>query len=777
MTTGAGTAGGGRGDRVDAVIARLTPEEKVAQLAGVWAAVGGAGEPAPFAPADGPHGTGPADLAVHGVGQLTRPFGGAPVAAGDGARAVADLQRRLHREAPGGVAALVHEECLTGFMTLGATVFPAPLAWGSCWDPDLVEAMGAAIRTQLCSVGVHQGLAPLLDVVRDARWGRVEECIAEDPYLVGVIGCAYIRGLQGDDPGQGVVATAKHFVGYSASEGGRNLAPAHLGPRELSDVFLLPFEMAVTHAGVRSVMSSYQEIDGEPVAASRRLLTDLLRGAWGFDGIVVSDYFSIDWLQGFHGVAADAAEAAALALRAGIDVELPNPSCYGAPLLEAVRRGLVSEADVDRAVGRVLRTKEALGLLDEPAPGPAADVDLDPPGDRALARTVAARSLILLRNEGGLLPLAEDARAVAVIGPNADSGSALLGNYAFENHVARHLPDPPPGVRVVTVAEGIRGVLGNRGTVRTARGCDVTGTDRSGIPAAAGLAAACDVAVVVVGDRAGHFLGGTSGEGSDTDDLALPGAQQALVEAVVASGTPTVVVLVTGRPYDLSWIAANVPALVQCWFPGVEGGAAVADLIFGRTEPGGRTPLTFSRGAGQQPLYYRSRRLGRTRYVGRTARPVFPFGHGLSYTTFEYSDLRLETEATTDGEVTVGCTLANLGPRAGEEVVQLYVRDPVAGVTRPVQELKGFVRVALEPGEEAEVRFAVPADLLAFSGPDLRPVVEPGVLEWAVGASSADIRLQGTVTLRGPAYHPAVPRRLVTGTEVRRRSKPPAPRR
>ena len=608
----------------------MTREEKVAQLVGEWVMLDpSTGEVAPY------QGNFVAEVdqrsigerIEHGLGQVTRPFGSAPVSAAEGARIVNGLQRRLVEDTRLGIPAIVHEECLTGFMALGATAFPCPLNWGSTWDPDLIEEMGRAIGEQMRSVGVHQGLAPVMDVVRDARWGRVEECIGEDPYLVGMIGSAYVRGLEG----AGVIATLKHFAGYSSSGGRPQLAPAHIGPREMEDVFLVPFEMAVREGGARSVMNAYQDNDGVPAAASHELLTHVLRDRWGFDGIVVSDYFAVNFLHALHGVAADKAEAAAaLALEAGIDVELPNPDCY--PSLHE------SEA-LDRAVLRVLRMKDALGLFEQPYVDQPDAIDLDPASARDLARRVAERSIVLLKNDGGLLPIAGDVRSIALIGPNAATGPSLLGNYTFENHVAAHFPDAEPGAPIVTVADGLRAAVGSDVTVDVVHGGPVLGDDRSGFPAAVEAAARADVAIVVVGDQAGHFGAGTSGEGTDTDDLSLPGVQEDLVRAVAATGTPTVVVLVTGRPYAIPWIADNVPAIVATWFPGEEGGTAVAGVLTGRVEPAGRTPLTFGRGAGQQPLFYNDKALGHTGYARSTTRPCSRSGTASRYTTFEYADL------------------------------------------------------------------------------------------------------------------------------------------
>jgi beta-glucosidase-like glycosyl hydrolase len=746
--------------RVEELLGRMTHEEKLAQVVAVWMrfdADAGTFVPHPHTfGAPGAERDEPADPAAHGLGQVTRLFGSGPLAPGEGARIANAIQRRLVEGTRLGLPAIIHEECLTGFMALGATTFPGPLNWGSTWDPELIEEVGRTIGAQMRSVGVHQGLAPVLDVVRDARWGRVEECIAEDPYLVGMIGAAYIRGVQS----AGVVATAKHFAGHSFSEGGRNLAPAHLGPRELADVFLVPFEMAVRLAGVRSVMNAYQDNDGVPAAADRHLLTAVLRDAWGFAGIVVADYGSVGFLHELHGTAADLAEAAASALSAGIDVELPSPHAYPQ---------LADGPDLDRAVRRVLTVKEELGLLDDPYVEVTDAIDLDPPDARALARCVAERSIVLLRNDGDLLPLAP-AASVAIIGPNGESATAVLGNYSFENHVASHYEDAPPGPPVVTVADGLRAIAEPAGgEIVAVRGCDVLGDDRAGFVEAVAAAAAAQVAVVVVGDQAGHFGSGTSGEGTDTDDLALPGVQQELVEAVAGTGTPTVVVLVTGRPYAIPWIAEHAPAVVAAWFPGEEAGAAVARVLYGEVNPSGKSPVTWSRGAGQQPMFYNDRPLGRVRYARSSTRPVFAFGHGLSYTRFEYSDLRVspaQPGTGADDEIVVQASVTNVGSQAGDEVVQLYVRDPVASVARPIQELKGFCRVGLDAGQSAEVRFVLPVDLLSFTGVDLQRVVEPGTVEVMVGASSADIRLRGRVELTGPVRVVGRGRRLVSRAEL-----------
>ncbi len=734
---------------------RMTREERIAQLCSVWLTLDPAGgEFAPMQAFGAPPGDPARDLR-HGIGQITRPFGSRPIAPRDGVRVLNAFQRHLIESTRLGIPALAHEEALTGFTTQGATQFPSPLNYGATWDPALIRRVGDAIRRQLRACGIHQALAPVADVIRDARWGRVEECLAEDPHLVGALVSAYVAGLQGDDLQTGVIATLKHFVGYSASEGGRNFAPAHLGPRELADVFLVPFEMAVKTSRVRSVMNAYNEIDGVPCAASRWLLTETLRERWGFDGIVVADYFAVRMLHQLHHVAEGPVDASATALAAGLDVELPTSECFAAGLGEALDRGLVAPAALDEAVLRVLRLKFEAGIFEHPYAdeGAVALAPLDAPEARALARAVAEKSIVLLANDG-VLPLAAGLR-VAVLGPNADDPMALFGNYSFQNHVASHFPQHLLE-RAPTVLDALRERL-EKAEITHVRGCRILRTrgqlddDRSELAAAADAARAADVAVLVIGDKAGHFRTGTVGEGTDAWDLSLPGVQSELVEAVLASGTPTVIVLVNGRPFDLSGVAGRAAAIVEAWFPGQDGSAAIADVLTGVTNPSGKTTVTFSRGAGVMPRHHDHKPLAAGIPPLPAFAPVFPFGHGLSYTRFEYTDLAIAPETTaTDGEITVSCTIRNTGPRAGDEIVQLYLRDPVASVTRPVRELRGFVRVSLGAGEGARVTFRVSTDLVAFTGPDRTRIVEPGRIEVQIGASSEDIRLRGAWRLDGP---------------------------
>ncbi|MGW4800916.1 glycoside hydrolase family 3 protein, partial [Nonomuraea sp. NPDC004297] len=528
---------GRRSRRVEELLAEMTLGEKLAQLVGVWLNVNrDEGVVAPLQDAMQGEDVEFEAFAKDGVGQITRHFGTRPVDPEWARSALAGRQRWLRENTRLGIPALAHEECLTGLAAWRATTYPVPPAWGASFDPVLVEEMGRRIGASMRSLGVHQGLAPVLDVIRDQRWGRVEECISEDPYEVATIAAAYVRGVQST----GVIATLKHFVGYSNSRAGRNLAPVHAGPREVADTLLFPFEVAVRDAGAGSVMNSYAEIDGIPVAADAHYLTEILRERWGFDGTVVADYFAVAFLHTLHAVAADAGDAAVQALTAGIDVELPTGVAYLEPLREAVAAGRIDESLIDRALRRVLRQKADLGLLDDDYdPEPQGPIDLDEPAARELARRLAEESVILLANDG-VLPLARGGK-VAVVGPNADDVAALFGCYSFVQHVLPHFPGVETGIAAPTLLEALRAELPGAEIV-TAKGTGVDDGDRTGIPAAARLAAGSDVTVLVLGDRSGLFGRGTSGEGCDAESLDLPGAQRELAEAVLATGTPTVVV-------------------------------------------------------------------------------------------------------------------------------------------------------------------------------------------------------------------------------------------
>ncbi|MGP4025431.1 beta-glucosidase family protein [Actinomadura sp. 3N407] len=747
-------------ERVADLLARMTPEEKAGQLAGYWALPAEPGGPvAPME--DDSHENAPSldEILDRGLGQLTRVFGTAPVPAAEGAARLRELQRRVAAGNRFGIPAIAHEECLNGFMTWGATVFPSPPAWGASFDADLVGAMAAAIGGSLRAAGVHQGLAPVLDVVRDARWGRTEECIGEDPYLVSVLGTAYVQGLERS----GVVSTLKHFAGYSASRAGRNMAPTPIGPREFADVLVEPFVMALRDGGARSVMHSYTDVDGMPAAADERLLTGLLRDRLGLEGIVVADYFGISFLETRHHVAGSRGEAAALALRAGVDMELPTVRCYGTPLIEKIREGAVPEELLDRAAARVLTLKAEIGLLDGvPGDGDGEALDFDPPEHRALARRLAEESVVLLANDG-TLPLRSGA-GVVLAGPLADDPFAMMGCYTFPSHVGRQHPELPLGVEIPTLAEALHAELPD---VRVAGSKDVLVTDDADIQAAVAAARDAELCVLALGDRAGLFGRGTSGEGCDAETLALPGRQAELAAAVIDTGTPTVIVLLTGRPYALEGIADRAAAVVQAFFPGEEGGRAVAGVLSGRVEPSGRMPISVPRrGSGPPVTYLRSKMDGGHDWSEVDPVPLYPFGHGLTWTTFEYGALRVDESAATDGSVTVSAVVRNTGDHAGTEVVQLYLSDPVASVVRPGRWLAGWARVRLEPGDAARIEFDVHADRTSFTGPDLRRIVEPGEIEVSVGPSSAVVPLRGSFTLEGPVRVLDADRVLTVPVEV-----------
>lgn len=761
--------------RAEALIAEMTLQEKIAQLFGVW--VGASNEGAEVAPHQHDMEEAPDldELLPYGLGQLTRPFGTAPVDPAIGALSLARTQRRIAEANRFGIPALAHEECLAGFAAWGATAYPVPLSWGATFNPALIREMAAAIGRDMRAVGVHQGLAPVLDVVRDARWGRVEETVGEDPYLVGTVTTAYVQGLES----AGIVATLKHFAGYSASRAGRNLAPVGMGARERADIILPPFEMAVRESGVRSVMHAYTDTDGIPSAADERLLTGLLRDTWGFTGTVVADYFGIAFLKTLHGVAGTFGEAAGAALAAGVDVELPTVNTFGEPLLEAVAAGRVPEALIDRAVRRVLVQKAQLGLLDpdwSPLPealseaaagtgaGPGAGsealrgtIGLDTDANRALARRVAEQAIVLLHNDG-TLPLAPAAGSeertaparIALIGPNAEVPTAVLGCYAFPVHVGVQHPEVPVGIELPTLREALAAEFPGSEIV-VAPGASVDGTDTDGFAAAAELARDADIVIAALGDRAGLFGRGTSGEGCDAESLALPGVQQQLLDLLLDSGTPVVVTMLAGRPYVLGRAATESAAVVQSFFPGEEGTRAIASVLSGRTAPEGRLPVSVPRHPGAQPSTYLAARLGHSSEVSNIdPTPAFGFGHGLTYTTFEWTDLAVDVEeAATDAEFRLSCTVRNTGGREGTELVQLYLHDPVASVVQPVQRLIGYARLELAPGASVRLHASVPADLASFTGRDGRRIVEPGELELRLSASSTEPRLTARVMLTG----------------------------
>jgi beta-glucosidase len=774
------------------LLGRMTLREKIAQMHALWLILAEDGRHRPRMD-DFTGGTDPDAVKKAlglGLGQISRALGTHGVEPRAGVRALNRLQKFLVEETRLGIPVMSHEECLVGVMARGATMFPSALAYGATFDPDLIERAAAAIGREARSIGCHQGLAPVLDVSRDVRWGRTEETLGEDPYLVGVLGTRFVRGLQGEK--RDLLATLKHFAGHSFSEGARNHGPVHLGWRELNDVFLLPFEMAVKQARAGSVMPAYHDVDNESCHASRHLLTTVLRDEWGFEGLIVADYIGISLLYQHHNLARDRAEAAALAFNAGLDIELPADDC-AAHLQEAVARGLIATATIDGIVWRILVEKLRLGLFERPYADEGA-IDLQAPATVESAREVARESIVVLENRG-ILPIDPAAgQRIALVGPTADDPMALLCGYSFPVHLI--LNDAgESAAQVVTPRVAFERVFG-ADRVRYAQGCPIieqrkygspvfpgdveksttltlaspVSTRTDGIAAAVACVKAADVAVVCVGDLAGLFQTGTVGEGSDADSLDLPGVQQLLLEAIVATGTPVVVVLTSGRPYNLGGLESQVAAFVMAFAGGQEGGPALVDVLTGGVEPSGRLPVSVPKSVGAVPYYYNHKMKSAGTPIALHFGSRYPFGHGLGYTTFEFESLSLDAAEVPSvaGQIVARFTVRNTGPRAGVAVPQLYVRDLLASMVRPVKELKAFGRVALGPGESARVAFEVPTDMLCFTGADGRRIVEPGEFELQVGTSSADIRMRATVTVTGETRALGREWRMESRCEVRR---------
>lgn len=744
-------------ERVLDLLGRMSLAEKVAQLSGAWLFELSDEQGFSTQKAHGRIG--------QGIGQITSPGGRSTYLPQQLAEQVNAVQAFLTRETRLGIPAIVHDECCSGFMARSATIFPQMIGLASTWEPELAEAMTTVVRSQMSAVGVRQGLAPILDVNRDPRWGRVEETYGEDPYLAASMGVAYVRGLQGTDLREGVAATSKHFVTYGMPEGGLNWSPAHLGKRELREVFLFSFEAAVKEAGLASVMNAYHEIDGVPCGASHELLTEILRGEWGFDGIVASDYNTVQMLSEYHHLVETKAEAARLALEAGLDVELPGTDCYGEPLCQAIETGRVDMAVVDEAVRRVLSVKFRLGLFEKPlVDAGEASQAYDRPEQVELARRIALKSIVLLKNEGHLLPLDPNISSIAVIGPNADAIRHMVGDYAYpafasliagnEAEADQRFPGRFPST-MISILEGIRRQASPGIVVRYAQGCAITDPSREGFAEAVQAAQDSDVAVMVMGGKSGLTGDCTCGELRDRANLGLPGVQEELAHAVLDTGKPVVLIIVDGRPAAIPELAERVPAILEAWLPGQEGGPAVAEILFGKANPGGKLPASFPRSAGQIPVFYGRKPSGGRSYqfedyVDMPVKPLFPFGFGISYTQFETSDLNISPEQISpEGKVQIQVTVKNTGERPGDEVVQLYLRDLVASVTRPIKELKGFRRVTLEPGETCRVTFTVFAAQMAFYNLQMQYVVEPGKVEVMVGSSSEDIRLRGQFEIAG----------------------------
>jgi beta-glucosidase len=730
-------------ERVADLLARMTLEEKVAQLQSAnWdqSHLYDEGTRA-FSPAQA------RQLIPHGIGEVTRP--------GDKhdprqAAAFANALQRYLVERPGlGIPAILHEEALHGLVAPGATSFPQAIALAATFDPELVEEVFGVTARQMRTRGVHHALAPVLDVARDPRWGRVEETFGEDTHLVERMGVAAVLGLQGHRTptspidARHVLATGKHFAVHGQPEGGRNAAPANISERVVREVFLPPFEMAIRQAALGSVMASYNEVDGIPAHANHWLLGTILRNEWAFNGLVVSDYFGVAELERRHHVVADLRAAGRKALEAGVDIELPQPEGY-VTLDSDVRDGVLAESLIDRAVARVLNAKMLLGLFERPYVDEAAAAAPERATDRELALRAAEEAIVLLKNEGRVLPLNPTRlKTLAVIGPNA--AVCRLGEYS--------------GVptKTVSVLDGIRARLGNRVNILTAPGCGLTTggrgwrDDEVSVPTAAEdqpliaeavrIAAAADAVVLVLGQNEQLSREGwADNHRGDRMNLDLPGRQTDLARAVLATGRPTVLVLMNGSPLTLGDLAGRIPAILEGFYLGEETGTAVAGALFGDVNPAGRLPITFPRSVGTLPAYHDYKPSARRLYLFEEPGPDWPFGFGLSYTTFEYGGLTVTPSRVPPlGRVTVSVNVTNSGKRAGDEVVQLYIHDLVSSVTRPVQELKGFRRIHLRPGEARRVDFSLGPRELSFIDERMQRTVEPGTMEVMVGGCSTQL--------------------------------------
>ncbi|WP_199617388.1 glycoside hydrolase family 3 N-terminal domain-containing protein [Paenibacillus alkalitolerans] len=668
----------------------------------------------------------------------------------EGAAATNAIQRYAIENSRLGIPVLFGEECSHGHMAIGATVFPVPLTVGSTWNTELYRDMCRAIALETRSQGGAATYSPVLDVVRDPRWGRTEETFGEDPYLIAEMAVAAVKGLQGErlDGESAIAATLKHFAAYGSSEGGRNAAPVHMGLRELHETDLMPFKKAV-EAGACSVMTAYNEIDGVPCTSSSYLLNDVLREQWGFDGFVITDFGAINMLVHGHNTAENGEQAVAQSLKAGVDLEMSG-HMYGKYLKSALQQGLISEADLDTAVGRMLEIKFRLGLFERPYVDPDfAEKVIGCAEHIELARRVAQEGVILLKNESGTLPLKKEIGTVAVIGPNANHTYNQLGDYT----------SPQPRGQIVTVLDGVRRKLGPE-QVLYAPGCRIKGDSKEGFEHAVACAHKADAIVMVIGGSSARDFGegtidlktGASvvtddpwndmecGEGIDRSTLGLMGMQLDLVQEIHKLGKPVIVVYINGRPISEPWIDEHAHAILEAWYPGQEGGNAIADILFGDVNPSGRLTISIPKHVGQLPVYYNAKRTRGKRYLETDLDPQYPFGFGLSYTEFKYDNLKVVPEQIDpEGEAEVRIDVTNAGPVAGDEVVQLYISDLAASVTLPERALKGFRKVRLQPGETKTVTFNVNKEHLQLISARLQPVVEEGAFSIMVGRNSKDV--------------------------------------
>lgn len=769
--------------RIDELLIKMTPAQKLAQLQGMFC--GGDSIPPELL-----------HRFPNGLGAI------ATITCGDGIEKQSEeseKQQKILMENCG-IPALRHVEAVTGVVSPEGTVFPSAIGLGATWNPKTVETMADVIRRQMKSVGLRHALSPVMDVARDPRWGRMGECYGEDPTLCAAMSVAYTKGLQTEDLSDGVLATAKHFLGYARSEGGLNMAANPIPERELREVYAKPFQAAITEAGLGSVMNSYGAIDGDLIIGSEKILTGLLREEMGFAGITVSDYMSVNKLVDLK-MSVSPAEAGKRALEAGMDMELPMPYGYTQELLDMIQEDAVLSQKLDDAVRRILKIKMDLGLFENPGADRSMQKEAyDREKTYPCSLNAARESIVLLENDG-ILPLSKDIERIAVIGPHADSVRLLFGCYtypaAYDRDTTGAMADMPgmegvsqrgknpneqpylPGStvrasfppveetlrklycdRTVTILDAIRNKC-PEAQIRYEKGCDVAGNDRSGFAKAVEAARAADVVIVTGGGKYGWGGNCTTGEGIDCDKIGLTGVQEELAREIADTGTPAVYIHMDIKPLCSGFISSHYNAVMECWFPGETGGQAAADVLFGDYNPAGRLPVTAVKGEGQIPLYA-SQRNGSgymcgngmviSKYVEGVKEPAYYFGEGKSYSQFRYSDLEMSENTSSTGLVFISCTVENVSSRDGEEVVQLYVTDELASMLRPAQELAGFYRVALKAGESKRIHFSVRADQFAFLDKDMKWIVEAGDMTAKIGAASNDIRLTGKFHITDTAY-------------------------
>lgn len=729
--------------RVDDLLKRMTLEEKVGQMS-MSSLTGAKNSKIAFGVLESPF-TNVKDVALKSAA----------------AKKYSREQTRL------GIPPIQIGECLHGQLAAGATIFPQTIAQGSTWNPKLIEQMGEAIAYEASASGVDQALSPLFDLIRDARYGRVEECFAEDPYLVSQLGTAFIRGMQGDPKDtrnkfafDKLMCTGKHFAAYSKPIAGVNIAPAELGERELRSMFLSPFKDAVQEANIASIMPSYNEIDGIPAHSSEFLLNQVLRKEWGFQGYIFSDYGGLSQLYDFHKVARNASDAAILGMKAGVDLEAARPDVYG-KLAELVKAGKIKESQIDTAVARILTLKFKAGLFEKPLADTANIKDrVHIPAHIKLSQQIAEESIVLLKNDKNLLPLdISKLKSIAVIGPNANK--VQYGDYSFTR-------DNLSGVNVL---EGIKQFAGNNVKVNYAQGCELSGLDKSGFDEAVKTAQQSDAVVVVLGTTSVIFSGVgwngempgnepkdpfTCGEGYDVTDIGPQGVQRELLQAIYKTGKPVILVLENGRPWSISWEKENVPAILEAWYPGEKGGTAIANILFGKVNPSGRLNMSVPQSTGHIPVFYNyvNSSKGNNRepgtlekpgrdYVYSSTDPLFAFGFGLSYTSFDYSNLKVsKTEFNKNEEVTVSVDVKNTGNMTGKEVVQLYLGNKVNSVSTPEMSLKRFSKIEVKPGEVKTVNFTINAKDISIWNRQMKQVTEPGTFDVMIAKAANNIVLK-----------------------------------